>query len=141
MNYGKWLRCVAFTLSEEGRRVDDPIIADWYRNYWRETMCDVFNFGVDLMIFDMARTVSAAQSIRCLQEAVGVEPNGIVEIATIAATNEFLFLGTSATELIPALARAQLACFAPNPTWSARVARRQTRALELALDRSTMSRP
>jgi lysozyme family protein len=57
-----------------------------YRHgYWTPIRCGELAAGLDLAVFDMAVNMGPATAARALQEALGVEPDGAVGPATLAA--------------------------------------------------------
>lgn len=154
--------CVAFTLREEGGLVDNPAdpggltkygisqrsypdvdianlteddAAEIYkRDYWSHVNGDALPDGLDLMVFDFAVNAGPSRSIRLLQQAIGVDSDGVmgpVTMATIAALDP--------RQMISALEEAQSAYYRGlhgylwfGQGWMARTGRRLQTALIMA---------
>jgi lysozyme family protein len=54
-------------------------------SYWDKCRCDDLPTGVDYAVFDFAVNAGPGRAIRYLQRAVGVEDDGVVGPATMAA--------------------------------------------------------
>lgn len=72
---------------------------DIYRQaYWAPVRCGELPAGLDLVVFDAAVNMGPPTAARLLQQALAVEPDGVVGAATLAAAAR-----ASATEAIGAM--------------------------------------
>lgn len=71
---------------EELKALTAPKVMPIYsRDYWLPSHCDSCPPGVDLMVFDAAVNSGVARSLRWLQQALGVDADGIAGKVTLAA--------------------------------------------------------
>lgn len=56
-------------------------------NYWLPTLCASLPQPVDLCVFDTAVNSGPQRAVKMLQQAVGVEQDGLIGPGTLAATN------------------------------------------------------
>ena len=54
------------------------------QNYWNPAGCDILPKGVDYAVFDFGVNAGVKRSIRCLQKAVGADPDGVLGSITQA---------------------------------------------------------
>lgn len=68
------------------RNISKGEVAQIYRDsYWALAKCDQFPDGVDYVVFDGAVNSGVSQSAKWLQRALGVNADGVIGPATIAA--------------------------------------------------------
>lgn len=58
------------------------------REYWIPSKAEVFGGAIGFQLFDIAYNHGVSVSAKLLQRAVGVKDDGVVGLATIAATNK-----------------------------------------------------
>lgn len=81
---GHWLGRPATV--DEVRNLSRDTAADLYRqSFWHAVGCDQLAPGPDLIVFDMAVNQGTVFAGRTLQQALGVEADGIVGSRTIAS--------------------------------------------------------
>ena len=56
------------------------------KDYWQDCKCDELNYPFDIAVFDCAVNQGTGKSKRLLQIALGLDVDGIIGDATIAAT-------------------------------------------------------
>ena len=102
-------------------------------HYWNRLRCDGLPAGVDLMVFDFGVNAGAYETTLLLQEALGVEVDGYIGPATLAAAG-----AADPGALIEQLGGRQEAHYRALPGfptfghgWLARTARRRASALAL----------
>ena len=70
------------------RAISDADLAMIYRDgYWNKVKGDDLPAGLDLVAFDAAVNSGPGRGARWLQEALGVNPDGVIGPKTIAAAN------------------------------------------------------
>jgi lysozyme family protein len=57
----------------------------YYKDYWVPTRCEVMPLSLAIVVFDAAVNNGVGRAIKWLQEAVGVEADGIIGEQTLAA--------------------------------------------------------
>lgn len=73
----------------ELRAISDAEVAALYRkNYWAAVRGDDLPAGLDLVAFDAAVNSGPGRGARWLQEALGVNPDGVIGPKTIAAAKD-----------------------------------------------------
>lgn len=66
--------------------ISDAEVQDIYRSeYWTPVHCDQVPVGVDLCLFDFGVNAGQGTSVRILQQALGITPDGLNGPMTIAA--------------------------------------------------------
>lgn len=80
--------------------------------YWEKTTCDEWPSGVDLMVFDFAMMAGNRHAIECLQQAVGVDDDGIIGIETMTAVAK-----ADARVLIPEMRQCHLDYLSTLHNW------------------------
>jgi lysozyme family protein len=71
---------------DDVRQLTAEEAGDIYRSrYWDKTRCDDLPAGIDYAVFDAAVHSGPGPAVRMLQNALGVEPDGIVGPLTVAA--------------------------------------------------------
>lgn len=73
----------------------------YYRDYWLPAGCDLMPLALAIVVFDAAVNNGVGRSVRWLQMALGVEPDGIIGDRTKAA------LGKADTEAVIQAVHAQ----------------------------------
>ncbi|MBP0495818.1 glycoside hydrolase family 108 protein [Pararoseomonas indoligenes] len=82
-------------------------VREIYRaRYWSPMRCAELPAGVDLMVLDFGVNAGAGRSVKMLQKAVGVSPDGSVGPITLAATG-----ACRSADLIGRLAEARMAYY------------------------------
>jgi lysozyme family protein len=72
------------------KNITSQEVADIYRTgYWDLAKCDQLPAGVSYVVFDGAVNSGVAQSIKWLQRALGVTPDGVIGNATLAAVQSY----------------------------------------------------
>jgi lysozyme family protein len=72
------------------RSITSGEVAEIYKaNYWDLAKCDQLPAGVSYVVFDGAVNSGVSQSVKWLQRALGVTPDGIAGNATIAAVQNY----------------------------------------------------
>lgn len=73
-------------LPKDVRDLTREQVADLYRaKYWAAINGNVLPEGVALILFDCAVNQGVTRAVKILQESLGVEPDGIIGSATLAA--------------------------------------------------------
>lgn len=85
-----WEDWVGHPVTEKDMRALTPeIVAPMYEmRYWRTSYCEKLPRGLDLLVFSMAVNAGAGRSVKLLQEAIGVVPDGVIGPRTMAKINE-----------------------------------------------------
>jgi lysozyme family protein len=85
-----WEEWVGHPVTEKDMRELTPEkVAPMYEmRYWRTSYCEKLPKGLDLLIFSMAVNAGAGRSVKLLQDAIGVLPDGVIGPNTIARINE-----------------------------------------------------
>jgi len=85
-----WEEWVGHPVSEKDMRELTPeIVAPMYEmRYWRTSYCEKLPRGLDLLVFSMAVNAGAGRSVKLLQDAIGVLPDGVIGPNTMARINE-----------------------------------------------------
>jgi len=85
-----WEEWVGHKVDEKAMRALTPaIVAPMYEmKYWRTSYCEKLPRGLDLLVFSMAVNAGAGRSVKLLQDAIGVVPDGIIGPRTMAKINE-----------------------------------------------------
>jgi lysozyme family protein len=73
------------TVAELQALTVDQVTPIYSHNYWLASHADACPPGVDLMVFDAAVNSGVGRSVRWLQQALGVDADGQVGPATLAA--------------------------------------------------------
>lgn len=81
--------------------------------YWDLAKCDQLPAGVSYVVFDGAVNSGVAQSIKWLQRALGVTPDGVIGNATLAAVQNF----DDMDRLVDAICDRRLAFLQALKTW------------------------
>lgn len=111
--------------AEEVRDLSAEEAKEIYRaQYWNLMRCEDLPRGIDLMVFDFGVNAGPGTSVKMLQRAVGVKPDGAVGPHTLRATT-----AAEAAPLVEALAQARLDHYRGLPTF-ARFGRGWTRRVE-----------
>ena len=120
---------------EDLRSITDEEVAQIYRDgYWNAVKGDDLPTGADLSVFDFGVNAGPGHSIRQLQRAVNVNPDGIIGPVTLAAMARL-----NTVFLIGNLWRRQMAYYEGLSTfdtfgkgWTNRTDARRAAALQLA---------
>jgi len=85
-----WEEWVGHPVTEKDMRELTPeIVAPMYEmRYWRTSYCEKLPRGLDLLVFSMAVNAGAGRSVKLLQDAIGVLPDGVIGPNTMAKINE-----------------------------------------------------
>jgi len=85
-----WEEWIGHSATEKDMRELTPaIVAPMYEmRYWRTSYCEKLPRGLDLLIFSMAVNAGAGRSVKLLQDAIGVLPDGVIGPNTMARINE-----------------------------------------------------
>jgi lysozyme family protein len=85
-----WEEWIGHPATEKDMRELTPaIVAPMYEmRYWRTSYCEKLPRGLDLLIFSMAVNAGAGRSVKLLQDAIGVLPDGVIGPNTMAKINE-----------------------------------------------------
>jgi lysozyme family protein len=119
----------------EMRALTPDTVAPLYKaKYWDMVHGDQLPSGVDLCVFDCAVNSGVKRASKLLQRAVGVDDDGVIGRATLAAVEDI-----SAEEVIDRFCAERLSFLEALPTfatfgkgWSRRVAGVKTESLNLA---------
>jgi len=98
--------------------------------YWTSTYCDELPAGIDLMVFDHAVNCGAEASIRLLQSACNIQPDGYMGPETLAAAAHVTIPALQAMQHHYYMALSGYVDFGRG--WLARLQRRTARAIALA---------
>jgi lysozyme family protein len=85
------------------------VYKDWF---WREVRGDELPSGVDLVVFDFAVNSGSGRAVKKLQEALGVQVDGVLGPATLAATK-----AADPVELVNKVCDLRLKFFKSLATW------------------------
>lgn len=131
--YSEWLGRPA-TKAELKAIPDAHLHAIYENNYFRAAHCHELPAGVDLMIFDLAVNSGPGRARRYLQRAAGVNEDGAIGPATLAAVK-----AKSAVVLINAISHHREVFYRGLPTfatfgkgWMRRLAEVTAKSLEMA---------
>jgi len=70
---------------QEIKNLTPLMVKPFYKQkYWNASGCDILPKGVDYAVFDFSVNAGVKRSIRCLQKAVGAEPDGVLGSITQA---------------------------------------------------------
>lgn len=85
-----WEEWVGHPVTEKDMRELTPEkVAPMYEmRYWRTSYCEKLPRGLDLLVFSMAVNAGAGRSVKLLQDAIGVLPDGVIGPNTMAKINE-----------------------------------------------------
>ena len=85
-----WEEWVGHPVTEKDMRELTPaIVAPMYEmRYWRTSYCEKLPRGLDLLVFSMAVNAGSGRSVKLLQDAIGVLPDGVIGPNTMAKINE-----------------------------------------------------
>ena len=85
-----WEDWIGHEVDEKAMRALTPaIVAPMYEmKYWRPSYCEKLPRGLDLLVFSMAVNAGSGRSVKLLQEAIGVVPDGIIGPRTMAKIAE-----------------------------------------------------
>jgi len=85
-----WEEWIGHPATEKDMRELTPaIVAPMYEmRYWRTSYCEKLPRGLDLLVFSMAVNAGAGRSVKLLQDAIGVLPDGVIGPNTMAKINE-----------------------------------------------------
>jgi lysozyme family protein len=85
-----WEEWIGHPATEKDMRELTPaIVAPMYEmRYWRTSYCEKLPRGLDLLVFSMAVNAGAGRSVKLLQDAIGVLPDGVIGPNTMARINE-----------------------------------------------------
>jgi lysozyme family protein len=85
-----WEEWVGHPVTEKDMRELTPEkVAPMYEmRYWRTSYCEKLPRGLDLLVFSMAVNAGAGRSVKLLQDAIGVLPDGVIGPRTMAKINE-----------------------------------------------------
>ncbi|MBX5206678.1 glycoside hydrolase family 108 protein [Rhizobium sp. NZLR11] len=98
------------------RNISSSEVEGIYRsNYWDLAKCDMLPAGVSYVVFDGAVNSGVAQSVKWLQRALGVTPDGVIGNATLAAVQNYGNLD----RLVDAICDRRLAFLKALKTWKA----------------------
>lgn len=117
------------------RTITDTEVSEIYRNgYWNAVKADDLPTGVDLSAFDFGVSAGPGRSIRLLQSAIGVSPDGILgplSMRAVRAMDPLVVIGN--------LWRRQMTYYVSLSTfgtfgkgWTSRTDARRAAALQLA---------
>jgi lysozyme family protein len=84
-------------------------------NYWSLAKCDQLPAGISYVVFDGAVNSGVAQSVKWLQRALNVVPDGVVGNATLAAVQNY----GNMDRLVDAICDRRLAFLKALKTWKA----------------------
>jgi lysozyme family protein len=87
--------------------------AIYYEQYWKRVRGDLLPAGVNLAVFDGAVNSGPGQSIKWLQAALGVAPDGVMGEHTVEALNEC----TDHDRLVAAICERRMAFLQRLKTW------------------------
>lgn len=111
---------------------DNQVSHIYMMGYWRPVAGDHLPAGLDLMVFDFGVNAGPSRSARMLQQAVGVEEDGIIGPVTLKAIS-------SVSDTLSRLSGLQRAHYRALPEfglygagWMARTDRRLAAALRMA---------
>ena len=85
----------------------------YFSDYWLTALCDKLPEAVRFDVFDMAVNSGVSRSIRTLQNAVKVTPDGVIGPVTLAAIGAI-----NSSRLLARFNGARLLFMAGLPTWS-----------------------
>jgi len=85
-----WEEWVRHEVDEKQMRALTPaLVAPMYEmRYWRTSYCEKLPRGLDLLVFSMAVNAGAGRSVKLLQDAIGVLPDGVIGPRTMERINE-----------------------------------------------------
>jgi lysozyme family protein len=85
-----WEEWIGHPATEKDMRELTPaIVAPMYEmRYWRTSYCEKLPRGLDLLVFSMAVNAGSGRSVKLLQDAIGVLPDGVIGPRTMAKINE-----------------------------------------------------
>lgn len=85
-----WEEWAGHEVDEKAMRALTPaIVAPMYEmKYWRPSYCEKLPAGLNLLVFSMAVNAGSGRSVKLLQDAIGVLPDGIIGPRTMAKINE-----------------------------------------------------
>jgi lysozyme family protein len=85
-----WEEWIGHPATEKDMRELTPsLVAPMYEmRYWRTSYCEKLPRGLDLLVFSMAVNAGAGRSVKLLQEAIGVVPDGVIGPRTMIKINE-----------------------------------------------------
>jgi len=85
-----WEEWVGHPVTEKDMRELTPEkVAPMYEmRYWRTSYCEKLPAGLNLLVFSMAVNAGAGRSVKLLQDAIGVLPDGVIGPRTMAKINE-----------------------------------------------------
>jgi lysozyme family protein len=85
-----WEEWVGHPVTEKDMKELTPEkVAPMYEmRYWRTSYCEKLPRGLDLLVFSMAVNAGAGRSVKLLQDAIGVLPDGVIGPNTMAKINE-----------------------------------------------------
>jgi lysozyme family protein len=85
-----WEEWIGHPATEKDMRELTPaLVAPMYEmRYWRTSYCEKLPRGLDLLVFSMAVNAGAGRSVKLLQDAIGVLPDGVIGPNTMAKINE-----------------------------------------------------
>lgn len=96
------------------RSITSAEVSEIYKaNYWDLAKCDQLPAGVSYVVFDGAVNSGVSQSVKWLQRALGVTPDGIAGNATIAAVQHY----GDMDRLVDAICDRRLAFLKALKTW------------------------
>jgi len=96
------------------KNITSQEVAAIYRaNYWDLAKCDQLPAGVSYVVFDGNVNSGVSQSIKWLQRAVGVVPDGVIGNATLAAVQNY----GDMNRLVDAICDRRLAFLKALKTW------------------------
>jgi len=96
------------------RNISSSEVDAIYRsNYWELAKCDLMPAGISYVVFDGAVNSGVSQSVKWLQRALGVTPDGIAGNATIAAIKSY----GDMDKLVDAICDRRLAFLKSLKTW------------------------
>ena len=85
-----WEDWIGHEVDEKAMRELTPaLVAPMYEmKYWRTSYCEKLPRGLDLLVFSMAVNAGSGRSVKLLQDAIGVLPDGVIGPRTMAKINE-----------------------------------------------------
>jgi lysozyme family protein len=126
------------------RALTPAAVTPLYRqNYWNKVQCDQLPAGVDYAVMDVAVNSGVGRAAKFLQQACGVNANGVIDDATLAAAN-----AAAPQDLVNQICDARMAFLESLTTfatfgkgWTARVARVRAAGTQMAAPPATGSTP
>ena len=92
---------------DEMKALTQTMVKPFYKDrYWNTAGCDAFQRGVDYVVFDFSVNAGVRRSIKCLQQAIGADPDGILGSVTQALLQQ-----QNALDLIPKFSAAKRAFY------------------------------